>query len=41
MAGVARFLTGGGEMGARVQAHDWAKSPLGPTETWPQSLRPP
>ena len=33
------FLTGGGEMGARIRAHDWSKTALGPPETWPQSLR--
>jgi hypothetical protein len=33
------FLTGGGEMGARMRAHDWMTSPLGPPERWPQSLR--
>lgn len=33
------FLVGGGEMGARIRAHDWAATPLGPIETWPQSLR--
>jgi PAS domain S-box-containing protein len=33
------FLTGGGEMGARMRAHDWTRSPLGPPECWPQSLR--
>jgi PAS domain S-box-containing protein len=26
-------------MGARIQAYDWSTSPLGPIETWPQSLR--
>jgi signal transduction histidine kinase len=35
------FLAGGGEMGARIRALDWAKSPLGPPDTWPQSLRSP
>ena len=35
----AAFLTGGGEMGALMRAHDWSVSPLGPPETWPQSLR--
>ena len=35
----ADFLAGGGEMGALTRAHDWAASPLGPPETWPQSLR--
>src|SRR5579859_6034488 len=33
------FWAGGGEMGARIRAYDWKKSPLGPSETWPQSLR--
>ena len=33
------FLAGGGAMGALVRAHDWSATPLGPPETWPQSLR--
>ncbi len=34
------FLTrGGGEMGARIRAHEWSRTPLGPPETWPQSLK--
>src|ERR1051325_9235961 len=33
------FLSGGGEMGALMRACDWSKTPLGPVETWPQSLR--
>jgi len=33
------FLQGGGEMGALMRAHDWAATPLGPTDQWPQSLR--
>ena len=33
------FLTAGGEMGALMRAHDWSDSPLGPLDTWPQSLR--
>ena len=33
------FLAGGGEMGARLRERDWAKTPLGPADTWPQSLR--
>ncbi|MEV0157558.1 SpoIIE family protein phosphatase [Micromonospora sp. NPDC050686] len=32
-------FAGGGEMGARIAAHDWAATPLGPVEKWPQSLR--
>ncbi|MFL6565218.1 MAG: ATP-binding protein, partial [Burkholderiales bacterium] len=35
----ADWLVGGGEMGARIRAHDWSRSPLGPMEGWPQSLR--
>ncbi|HZY79556.1 MAG TPA: ATP-binding protein [Cyclobacteriaceae bacterium] len=33
------FLAGGGEMGQRIREYDWAKTPLGPVEIWPQSLR--
>ncbi len=33
------FLAGGGEMGALTRAYDWSSTPLGPPETWPQSLR--
>src|SRR5882672_276952 len=34
-----RFLVGGGDAGARIRAHDWAATPLGPTNDWPPSLR--
>lgn len=33
------FPLGGGEMGARIRAHDWAATPLGPLESWPSPLR--
>jgi signal transduction histidine kinase len=33
------FLSGGGDMGARMRTHDWSATPLGPPESWPQSLR--
>ena len=33
------FLAGGGEMGERIRAMDWSKTPLGPVDGWPQSLR--
>jgi PAS domain S-box-containing protein len=33
------FLAEGGEMGARMRAFDWTRTPLGPPERWPQSLR--
>src|SRR5687767_90690 len=26
-------------MGARMRAHDWSQTPLGPLDAWPQSLR--
>ena len=32
-------LQGGGEMGALMRTVDWSATPLGPVETWPQSLR--
>jgi PAS domain S-box-containing protein len=32
-------LAGGGEMGALMRATDWSKTPIGPVESWPQSLR--
>ena len=37
--GVLAILARGGEMGARMRAFDWAKTPLGAPERWPQSLR--
>jgi len=37
-AHAAACLTGGGEMGARMRAHDWANTPLGAVNTWSQSL---
>ena len=33
------FLIGGGEMGARMRAFDWRRTPLGAAATWPQSLK--
>src|SRR5687768_10970340 len=35
----AAWLAGGGEMGGRIRRLEWASTPLGPTDTWPQSLR--
>jgi len=34
-----QFLSGGGEMGKLIRSMDWSKTALGPTESWPQSLR--
>jgi len=36
---VHTVLAGGGELGALMRAFDWSKTPLGPVEAWPQSLR--
>ncbi|WP_345257800.1 PAS domain-containing sensor histidine kinase [Flaviaesturariibacter amylovorans] len=36
---VPSFLQGGGEMGALTRSYDWAATPLGPPDAWPQSLR--
>ena len=33
------LLRGGSEMAERVRTLDWSKTPLGPLEDWPQSLR--
>jgi PAS domain S-box-containing protein len=33
------FLAGVGEMGALMRAKNWADTPLGPAEAWPQSLK--
>jgi signal transduction histidine kinase len=33
------LFQGGGEMGALMASLDWATTPLGPVQAWPQSLR--
>ncbi len=33
------FLSGGGDMGARMRQHDWSRTPLGEPAQWPNSLR--
>ena len=33
------WLAGGGEMGARMRAKDWEATPLGPIDTWSQSVK--
>ncbi|HEX2117348.1 MAG TPA: PAS domain S-box protein [Alphaproteobacteria bacterium] len=35
----ATFLAGGGAMGALMRVHNWARTPLGPIEQWPESWR--
>jgi signal transduction histidine kinase len=36
---VLEVLAGGGEMGVLARAFDWGRTPVGPVEHWPQSLR--
>ena len=38
-APAASFLTGRGEITRLISAFDWASTPLGSIETWPQSLK--
>jgi PAS domain S-box-containing protein len=33
------FLQDGGELGALTRAHDWSQTPVGPIESWPQTLK--
>jgi PAS domain S-box-containing protein len=33
------IFSGGGELGTRILAFDWSKTPLGPITGWPQSLK--
>ena len=35
----ADWLTGGGEMGARIREFDWSQTPLGPRSSWSPNLR--
>ncbi len=36
---VESMFSGGGEMGERMRSLDWSKTPLGPADAWPQSLK--
>ncbi|HEK1685341.1 TPA: response regulator [Pseudomonas putida] len=36
---MAKWLDGGGLMAERIRNHDWAKTPLGPLEAWPDVLK--
>jgi signal transduction histidine kinase len=38
-AATAWCLQHGGEMGARMRAFDWSRTPLGPIERWPRHLK--
>ena len=33
------WLVGGGEMGELIRSMDWSRTPLGPIESWPPTLR--
>ncbi len=39
VAGGQECFLGGSEMGERMRAFDWSKTPLGPAETWSPALR--
>ena len=39
MTAAPEFLRDGGEMGAAMRSFDWAATPLGPPQTWPQELQ--
>src|SRR6201986_5005856 len=39
VAAAADFLAGGGTVGKQMRAIHWQDTPLGPPESWPQSLR--
>ena len=39
LASDTSFLNGSGEMAALIRSLDWSGTPLGPVQTWPQSLR--
>ncbi|MGJ7552330.1 ATP-binding protein [Pseudomonas alloputida] len=36
---MANWLDGGGLMAGRIRNHDWAATPLGPLDQWPETLR--
>ncbi|MBK5437437.1 response regulator [Pseudomonas sp. TH32] len=36
---MTNWLQGGGELGERVRHHDWASTPLGPLDQWPDVLK--
>jgi CheY-like chemotaxis protein len=33
------WLAGGGVLGQLIRKHDWSRTPLGPIDCWPQSLK--
>jgi PAS domain S-box-containing protein len=34
-----KFMEGGGELGALIRSYNWASTPIGTPDQWPQSLR--
>src|SRR5579862_2567127 len=39
VSGGFSWLSGGGEMGDRIRRFNWADTPVGPVDEWPQSLK--
>jgi signal transduction histidine kinase len=39
LAETAPFLAGGGDLGARMRSFNWLRTPLGPPQNWPRSLK--
>src|SRR5262245_34653136 len=39
VASRADWLTDGGKMGELIREMDWSRTPVGPIESWPQSLK--
>ncbi|UEG54223.1 PAS domain-containing protein [Mucilaginibacter daejeonensis] len=39
MSQIPHFLQGGGKMGQLMRTTDWANTPLGPADLWPDSLK--
>ena len=40
-SGMEAVPAAGGIVGALMRVHDWASTPFGPMDEWPQSLRAP
>src|SRR6516165_6531237 len=38
-SGNLSFVAGGGDMGERIRAFDWAATPIGSLAEWPRSLK--
>lgn len=36
---IGDFMTGGGKLGELIRSIEWSHTPVGPVDSWPQSLR--